>query len=410
MQRQNLFVSISVVWLLCGSAFGQGSRLELGTADGTIGQEIGISLKLSSDVGVQGIQAVFDWDASAGTAVGFIADPAIQAIVEAADFAVVLSHIGTNWIAVGIVLPESPLTGNDIELGTVVIRCASGPDVTETDVVFRNGMYSASNADLRLSNVVTVNGASVLESDGLVLTSGSFRCGPVESYGLQLGNAAGQYGGPVEIPLTLSTNSEVQGITAVFDWEESAGTGLELIIGPAVDAAAVVISDVRDNWMSLGITTDMNPLTGDDIALATAVILCGPGPAVIESPVVFRDGVHGPPGSPPLSNSVTVRATPRLEGDGLEFTDGSFRCTGQEICDDTIDNDGDGLVDCEDSDCGNDIDVTPLSLEFGGSQSESRARWRRRSRTLGPVTSRSRPSSRPRRRAPTSPSPLSATP
>lgn len=364
MQRQILFVSLSVVWLLCGSAFGQGSRLELGTADGTFGEEVSIALKLSSDVEVQGVQAVFDWDAAAGAAVDFIVDPAIQAD---ADF--VLSHIPrreTNWIAVGIVLAESPLTGDDIELGTAVIRCASGPDVAETEIVFRNGMYSASSADLRLSNLVTVNGTSVEEHDGLVLTSGSFRCGPVESYGLQLGSAAGEHGGPVEIPLTLSTDAKVQGIRAVFDWDESAGTGLELIVDPAIGAAAeVVISDVHADWMSLEITSVLKPLTGDDIALATAVIQCGPGPAVIESSVVFRDGVHSLPNSPlTLSNAVTVRGTSRLQGDGLELTDGSFRCTGQEICDDTIDNDGDGLVDCEDSDCGNDIDVTPRSLQF----------------------------------------------
>ena len=365
MQRQILSVSISVVWLLCGSAFGQGSRLELGTTEGTFGENVSISLKLSSDVEVQGVQAVFDWDASAGTAVGIIVDPLIEADAEFVLWYV--DEINANWMAVGIVLADSPLTGDDIHLGNAVIRCASGPDVSETAVRFSNGIYSASGAALLLSNVVTVNGASVEEGDDLVLTDGSFRCGPVESYGLQLGGDEGEYGGPVEIPLTLSTDAEVQGVQAVFDWEESAGTGLELIVDAAVAAAAeVVLSHVEANWMSVGITSVLNPLTGDDIALATAVIQCGAGPAVIESSVVFRDGVHSIPESPfPLSNAVTVRGLSRLKEDGLEFTDGSFRCTGPEICDDAIDNDGDGLIDCEDSDCGNDIDVTPLSLEFG---------------------------------------------
>ena len=364
MQRQILFVSLSMVWLLCGSAFGQSYTLELGTADGTFGEEVSIPLKLSSDVEVQAVQAVFDWDPSAGTAVDFIVDPEIDA---AADFVIRhVDEIEANWMAVGIVIAESPLTGNDIQLGAAVILCASGPDVAESEVVFRNMLYSASSAALPLSNVVTVNGASVEENDGLVLTSGSFRCHPVEVYGLQLGSAEGEHGGPVEIPLTLSTNAEVQGVTAVFDWEESAGTGLELIIDPAVDAAAeVVMSHVAANWMSLGIISVLNPLTGDDIALATAVIQCGPGPEVIESSVVFRDGVYSVPPSPILlSNSVTVRVSSILEEDGLVLTDGSFRCTGQEICDDTIDNDGDGLIDRADPDCEPEIEVTPLSLDY----------------------------------------------
>lgn len=192
----------------------------------------------------------------------------------------------------------------------------------------------------------------------------------------ELGNVEGAFGEPAEIPLTLSTGTtEVAALTAVFDWTPSAGTGVELIVVPEIaDGASFVWSHADTNWMGLailGVSLEdgaLSPLVGDDILLATAVIQCSSGPEVTETPIVFRDELYG--GAPrPLYNLVTVdidvSARSVREGDGLELRSGSLRCSGPEVCDDAIDNDGDGLTDCEDSECANDIAVTPLSLEFG---------------------------------------------
>lgn len=148
------------------------------------------------------------------------------------------------------------------------------------------------------------------------------------TYALTLGRSVGQPGGEVEIPLALSTGGEVQGAQVVFDWDGSAGTGVDLIVDPAIEEAAEFVDfHVDEDWMALGIVTLSSPLTGAGIPLATAVIRCASDQEDSTTPVVFRDGAHRI--DLPLSNAVTVdcevdcRSVRRQ--DGLELIDGSFR-------------------------------------------------------------------------------------
>ncbi len=359
MNRQILFSSLSIVWLLAVPAFGQDFVLKLGNAAAAAGEQVEIPITLSTETAVEAVTVVFDWEASAGIGIALNAD---QAVKDAANF--VLVHVDTNWMTMGIISLFSPLIGNDLLLGTAVIECGPGPDLTETPIVFTDGVHKVGSAPNTLENLVTLgDNTSIKRANGLVLTDGSFRCGMEQNYRLELGSAEARFEGEVEIPLTLSTDAVVRGVTAVFDWEASAGTGVALNVVPEIDERAeFILSHIEDNWMTVGITTVLSPLTGNDILLGHAVIKCGSGPNFIDTPVVFADGVHSI--GTLLFNSVTVGVDSRRKDDGLVLANGSFRCTGVEICDDQNDNDGDGMVDCEDPDCGPEIDVSPLSQNF----------------------------------------------
>ena len=49
-----------------------------------------------------------------------------------------------------------------------------------------------------------------------------------QSYMLGLGSVQGTFDSELEIPLTLSTDVELRGVQAVFDWDPSSGTGMAL--------------------------------------------------------------------------------------------------------------------------------------------------------------------------------------
>jgi len=148
------------------------------------------------------------------------------------------------------------------------------------------------------------------------------------THALELGRTTGQPGGEVEIPLALRTSGEVLGVQAVFDWDGAAGTGVDLIVDPAIeDVAEFVDFHVDEDWMAVGIVTLSSPLTGVRVPLATAVIRCAGDREGSTTPVVFRDGVHRV--DLPLSSAVTVDCDVDCRSvrrdDGLELIDGSFR-------------------------------------------------------------------------------------
>ena len=152
------------------------------------------------------------------------------------------------------------------------------------------------------------------------------------TYTLELGRTVGHPGGEVEIPLDLSTTGEVQGVQAVFDWDGAAGTGVDLIVDPAIAAVAEFASfHVDEDWMAVGIVTLLSPLAGAGIPLATAVIQCDTEQSDTATPIVFRDGVHRVDLLHLLlSNAVTVDCSVDCRSfrraDGLRLIDGSFRC------------------------------------------------------------------------------------
>ena len=122
---------------------------------------------------------------------------------------------------------------------------------------------------------------------------------------LKLGAGQSKFGSVAEVPLTLSTTDQVQGLVVAFEWDGTKGTGVDLVRGPVIATNALantVVIRVEPSFMVLGVVMDsdgqggevINP--GNNQLLATAKIKCGadpkpstPGDAVL-TPVTFADG------------------------------------------------------------------------------------------------------------------------
>ena len=151
-----------------------------------------------------------------------------------------------------------------------------------------------------------------------------------ESYTLDLGGGTAGVGGVAEVPLTLSTTGEVQGLQSIFEWS-GGGTGESLVTGAAIASADVIATRVESNFMVLGVVMDNDGADGEVIGagndqdVATARIRCGGEEGSF--PVTFVDGQHAMVGnSPLLDNLVVVGGLSIGDGEGLTLDDGSFAC------------------------------------------------------------------------------------
>jgi len=151
---------------------------------------------------------------------------------------------------------------------------------------------------------------------------------------LVLGEVAGEFGSVVDVPVTLTSDADVQGLVAAFDWDGAVGTGVDLIDGAALAGAEVVQRRVEADYMVLGVVIDIDGVgpdaipSGAGIDIATAQIRCGPGPAESSSPIEFRDGTYATvDGGPALDNILVVGGLSIGVSDSLCLGNGSLRCT-----------------------------------------------------------------------------------
>jgi hypothetical protein len=143
---------------------------------------------------------------------------------------------------------------------------------------------------------------------------------------MQLGNDTAIVGENVEIPLTLTTTEEVQGLVAVFNWDGSLGSGVDLLAGSDLGTPDFWVTRIEPDYMVLGMVVDFDAVDtigpGTDLHIATAVI-AGLAPGV--SPVVFVDDTYASSeGAPLLDNIVVIGGYSVGAGNGLTLIDGSF--------------------------------------------------------------------------------------
>lgn len=198
---------------------------------------------------------------------------------------------------------------------------------------------------------------------------------PVDRYTVHVGDASGALDATIDLPITLSSSRDLEAVTVVLDWAPGTGTLVELVLDPQLSAAANFVDSVTNpHWVAFGFTSVSTPIpAGNDVPLATLRLRCNAAQASLPTAVVLRDGTYrSGPASPLIENSVLPTGEGTITApSGLTLENGSFRCTVSERCDDGVDNDGDGAVDCGDSDCVSStlclpiLEVSPTIGDFG---------------------------------------------
>ena len=329
-----------MLWALCLATLpvaAQSYELKLGSEAGTLGGDVSVPLTLSApDANVEGLVAVFEWDSSVGTGLDLIQGAAL------ADADTVSTRVEAGFMAIGVVMDndgqgnEVIPAGTDHDLATAVIRCMGVEG--EFPVSFVDARYALVGDSPVLDNIVVQGGLSVGASEGLSLVNGSFRCdAAMAELELRLGTAAGRAGMAVNVPLTLdSPQSNIQGLVAVFEWDQAAGTGQDLVPGAVLAEADTITTRVESGYMVLGVVMDGDGqggemiLPGLGIEIATASILCEDAEGVF--PVAFVDDKYAAVGeSPKLSNILVEGGLSIGASQGLTLTNGSFECLPGEV-------------------------------------------------------------------------------
>ena len=140
-----------------------------------------------------------------------------------------------------------------------------------------------------------------------------------------------KFGSISEIPLSLTTTDQVEGLQVAFDWNGANGEGDDLVLAPSIASADTVAVRIEASYMVLGVVMDSNGVGGQvinpgtDILLATARIKCKSVEA--STPVAFHDLAYATvDGGPLLENIVVVGGLSIGSLEGLVLTNGSFDC------------------------------------------------------------------------------------
>ena len=375
----------------------------LGSTDIEENQQARVPLSLTSESLVQGLAAIVEWDDS------LLEGHAITAAEIIADADVVVSRIESNYAVLGVVVDvdgegRDAIPANvSVDLATLTLNCVADPAPGETVVAalsFVDGAHASIEGGVALDNIFVTEGLSYRLDEGLTALGADIACRGIED--VEPGEVVFRIEDATTDPISgcaivdvLMTNPgvEVEGYELAIAHPEGVSLQTISVDNTAAEAAGAefAIVDISSEGGTLGVIIDVaEPFDGNVIppgenqAIARFTYCCEAPPIggadSIDFPLSFVDGVVG---DPPKSNVYVAG--------GLSFTptliDGTLTCVAiREICDDGEDNDGDGLIDCDDSDCdasnlcvdspqvfavgGRDLDdegnPTPLTAEVGG--------------------------------------------
>ena len=362
--------------LLCSFALGTAqaaNKLSLATGLGELGDPISIPLRLTTTDEVQGLVAVFGWTSTEAVGIDLI----VGELLAEAD--TVVRTVESDHIVLGVIMDSDPFDnegiaeiigpGDDLLLATAVLECLGMTGAF--GVNFVDGTFPAAAGGPLLDNVVVVGGLSIGFDEGLVLEDGSLICAEaldkfiVESGSNQLDTPSDR---PGDIRILMNNTGEVEGfVTSVC---HKAGVTLEDIelgadaaqadfsateIDPLVGGALGVVIDLVD---PMQMPPNIEPGRGRHIATYSYSCLSTPigGEPDI---VVDLELCDNQIGDPLKENLIVVNGLSRTTAEGLVLENGTFTCgptgprpeTERGLCDDGIDNDGDGLIDGDDPDC-----------------------------------------------------------
>lgn len=152
---------------------------------------------------------------------------------------------------------------------------------------------------------------------------------------LELGFVEGTAGTVVSVPLRLSSTEDVQGLVAVVEWDATKAEALEVVVGPSLAEAEVVVARVEAGFLVLGAVLDADGIGNDVIPRGDGTLL---GMArlrgfeiadePIDIPLSFSPdgaGFSAVPGGPNLDNQITIAGRSIERRTGLELSDGRLR-------------------------------------------------------------------------------------
>jgi hypothetical protein len=149
---------------------------------------------------------------------------------------------------------------------------------------------------------------------------------------LKLGTATGSNGDTVSVPLTLSSDQNVQGVVAAFDWDGSKLQGVNLVAGAALATANTVVRRTEPAYAVLGVVMDSDGVGGEIIpagpnsavASVSVKILAAASGSPVVVPLTFRDGTYATVDlGPALDNIIVVGGLSFGKTEGLALTPGS---------------------------------------------------------------------------------------
>jgi hypothetical protein len=161
---------------------------------------------------------------------------------------------------------------------------------------------------------------------------------------LVVGTGSGEFNEVVDIPITLQSDSDVQGVVVAVDWDASVATGVSITESAAVRdgseaGADTVVTRIGDDFAVLGVVMDSNPEDNggigevipagpDAVQIATLSLQCGSGPAEGSSAISFQDATYSAAeGGPTLDNVIVVGGLSIGATEGLTLDNGEISCT-----------------------------------------------------------------------------------
>jgi hypothetical protein len=359
--------------------------LRLGTAAASFGGLASVPLLLDSPAeDSQGLVAVFEWDEAGGGAESLTPSPAI----DGEDLVAMRVDAGANFMVLGVVMDsdgqdgEVISAGEDIEIAVAGIRCGGVEGVFAIEFV--DDKYAMVGDSPTLTNLVVFDGFSLGVGEGLALEAGSFECSgePAPPGELRVENGENDplSGGDLlcgDARVLMTNNEAVDGyvIALCHDPDTLSLSGIQAGAAAIDNGADFVQEEILNEGGTLGVVLDLvAPFEGNlippgsDQHVATYTYCCVNPPAEGEAEQVTAltlcDGILG---SPTKENVLVVDGLSQGVPEGLVLTDGEFICKpiprpAVEICDNGIDDDLDGLIDCDDPDCFDDEINCPPSV------------------------------------------------
>ncbi|MBI4603978.1 MAG: hypothetical protein HY721_18640 [Planctomycetes bacterium] len=367
MTRPTLCLSaVSLLWATPLVVSGQASsnELKLGSASASQGTLASVPLSLSTTDQVQGVEAVFEWDAAVGKGEDLVSGETLAG----AD--TVVKRVGDGFVVLGVVMDSDPSDpgspevlgpGTDLLLATAKIRCATGAQTEQSaDLKFADGKYPSVEGGPLLDNLVTVGGLSITLDKGLVLTGGTLTCKVPEGRAVfRVESAQSGDDGCGAVRVLMDADVPIEGyVVSIMNPPELELRSIDAGAAATSNGADFTDSDIFAEGGTLGVVMDLvQPFQnnvippGESLEIAIYRYCCKTRPS-FPSPLAthgldFVDGIFGNPRkeNAAVSGGVTVP---------LETRNGTFTCTPvapREICDDGRDNDLDGKTDCDDPDC-----------------------------------------------------------